>query len=781
MTTNCGGVNIVCNDDERRSVLQANAPPNNGIAAVEVYYVPTPPNPATVCFLRVYFFGGNPAGLDNTQRAKFALTGGVRVPGSAIHIVHVTPTAGPDPYVQLELDRYGDHSQYILTIDWPGLDRLYNCREFSFTVDCPDPFDCKPPPPLPQPLPADPAIDYLSKDYASFRQALLSFLPTRVPAFSETNEADLAITLAELFAYAGDQLSYYQDAVLNEAYLSTARQRVSAKRLARLVDYRMHDGSAARAIVQFTVTGPTALPRSAQVLTDDPIQRRVVFEMDEGAQLVQEQNPATAGKLPADAGITPYTWLDTQCCLPAGSTQADLAGKLTTLVPGQLLLFEEFLSPHAEPGGTLIGLPADTTRRQVVRLTSIDNTLTDPLNANAPVTRIQWGTADALLYSFCLECDTNGNPATLVSGNLVRASNGVTITGEQIDPSQNPVPLLKGPLTWLSPPASTGKLSWLVPPDIVNPRSARSSIELTINGEAWNEQETLLDSTADSPDFTVDVDDNFVGMLRFGDGALGRVVSANDVAVITYRIGNGSLGNVQRDALTVAGTGTPGSVSAIRNPLPAVGGIDPEPITDVQRDAPLDFQSVQYRAVTAADYAQATCLVPGAANAVAIFRWTGSWLTVFVSVEPLRAQVLSDSLKAAVVAQLDSYRQAGYDLEIRPPLYVAVQIELAVCVDTNYFQGDVLAAVLAALAVLFKPNQFTFGQSVYLSAVYAAVQNVSGVRAVRAITFKRMHEQDNGDLASGEIPMGMFGIARLDNDPDFPDNGTLTVDLDGGK
>src|SRR2546427_6685807 len=47
---------------------------------------------------------------------------------------------------------------------------------------------------------------------------------------------------SELLAYVGDYLSYQQDAVATEAYLGTARRRVSVRRHARLVDYLVHDG-----------------------------------------------------------------------------------------------------------------------------------------------------------------------------------------------------------------------------------------------------------------------------------------------------------------------------------------------------------------------------------------------------------------------------------------------------------------------------------------------------------------------------------------------------------
>ena len=93
-------------------------------------------------------------------------------------------------------------------------------------------------------------VDYLAKDYASFRQALARPAPAAVAAAGPSaTRPTSAITLVELLAYVGDQLSYYQDAVATEAYLETARQRISVRRHARLVDYQMHDGARARAFV----------------------------------------------------------------------------------------------------------------------------------------------------------------------------------------------------------------------------------------------------------------------------------------------------------------------------------------------------------------------------------------------------------------------------------------------------------------------------------------------------------------------------------------------------
>ena len=77
-----------------------------------------------------------------------------------------------------------------------------------------------------------------------------------MPGWEGRQVADLGVMLAELFAHAGDQLSYHQDAVATEAYLATARRRVSVRRHARLVDYRLHDGCNARAWVVVSISTP---------------------------------------------------------------------------------------------------------------------------------------------------------------------------------------------------------------------------------------------------------------------------------------------------------------------------------------------------------------------------------------------------------------------------------------------------------------------------------------------------------------------------------------------
>jgi len=298
-----------------------------------------------------------------------------------------------------------------------------------------------------------------------------------------------------------------------------------------------------------------------------------------------------------------------------------------------------------------------------------------------------------------------------------------------------------------------------------------------------------------------EVDNDGVVFLRFGDGEYGREIAGATAFRAVYRVGNGSLGNVGAEALFhVAASPSSSGVLRVRNPLPAQDGVEPETIPEVRQRAPQAFRAEQFRAVTEADYAAAAKKLPEVSSAVASFRWTGSWYTVFVGVDPSDPTdlvhlpngftTLAPVLEHKVRAFLTRYRLAGYDLEIRPPRFVPLEIDLDLCVHPDYFRGDVARVVAAALSSgvlldgtpgFFHPSHFAFGQPVYISQVYAAVTRVAGVDSAVVTVFHRYGQVDNGELAAGVLPIGPWEIAQLDNDPNFMEHGVLKITARGGK
>ena len=82
---------------------------------------------------------------------------------------------------------------------------------------------------------------------------------------------------------------------------------------------------------------------------------------------------------------------------------------------------------------------------------------------------------------------------------------------------------------------------------------------------------------------------------------------------------------------------------------------------------------------------------------------------------------------------------------------------------------------------LFHADSLTFGDSIYLSKLVAAAQAVPGVESVQVTRLQRQFEAPNNEIENGVLPLGPLEVARLDNDPSFPEHGRLTLILKGGR
>jgi hypothetical protein len=809
--------------------------------------------------LKLFFV--KPLAPGRLVKENISIEGGERIRDIKVEKVvpdDTTPPHAGQPANMLEVwvDRPGDFSTYTLRLIAAGghsvesFDPLLSAVAFSFKVECPDDFDCRTKVACPPEQTEEPEIDYLAKDYDSFRRLMLDRFSVLMPEWGERNAADLGVVLVEMLAYVGDHLSYQQDAVATEAYLGTARLRSSVRRHARLVDYFMHDGSNARVWAQCSVTADRVrLPKGTQLFTKvDQLETRVAagtnaFSAALSARPEFFETLYDFTLYEAHNEIAFYAWGERECCLPAGATRATLcdgteeAGRLR-LRAGDVLVFQERRGPDTGKEED-----ADPGHRHAVRLTRVAPEAkltddghdrepgprhTDPLTGQA-VVEVEWAAEDALPFPLCLSAvadDRRYFPDISVAlGNVVLADHGRTIKGEWLEkvpkaderlavvrggddccePSE-PVeraprfrPRLKeGPLTFTVPLTRTEgrgqRTQKALPASSVYERDMRVvlpaiSLRPRGGGIVWRPKRDLLSSDEFAPDFVAEVEEDGRATLRFGDDEYGMRPAEETEFLATYRVGNGARGNIGADSLAHIVT-TDTRISAVTNPLPAGGGRDPESIENVQQSAPSAFRT-QERAITPEDYAEVAGRHPQVQRAAATMRWTGSWLTVFLNVDRLGGRAVDEEFKAEMRRHLERYRLAGHDLEINGPSFVPLEVELYVCILTHYFRSDVRAALLEVLSNrtrpdglpgLFHPDNFTFGQSVYRSTVEAAAQGVEGVRYVAVKKFTRFGSAKPFEgLEGGRLPMGRLEIARLDNSPNFPENGVLRLTLEGGR
>lgn len=856
-----------CCDKRRRNAVKDH-PFLNGIDFLEVVDNVTDAYEDRQTTLLVHFIK-NLGGL-MLDKGQVVIEGGDRIKN--IQIVSVeegvfsppvsSPPEDAGKVLVVRVSEAGDFSTYTLrlvkddTTDNPpdGVDPVMSSIDFSFKVLCNNDFDCQPVhdcPPEPQKAPE---ISYLAKDFASFRQLILDRMALSLPQWAERNPADIGIMLVEVLAYAGDYLSYQQDAAGTEAYLGTARKRISVRRHARLVDYYMHDGCNARTWVHleiakgvgvvkvekggtagFLTKGVTDLPVSFRydaAFWETALEENVrVFEPMHDEELLYEHNKMDF-----------YTWGDRDCCLPKGATCATLKGDLTTLKPGQVLIFTEVRGPQ-----TGNAADADPDHRHAVRLTEVTLThdplysdvgspvispVDSPMSPGLPVTKIKWGPADALPFPLCISVlngtdfwdevsvawgnnvlvdhgmsvkdtvDSSLRPDRVGVSTMVSAGSGVSGCCEESAPMLVPAryaPVLtKGPLTFaalykaddLSQPAAAA-FGWSM-------RDVSPSIFLMEDGttEKWMPQRDLLESRGNKKEFVVEVESDGIAHIRTGDDKLGKRPQAGTRFFAAYRVGNGTSGNIGRDTIASVVTNNPDitggtqTVLSVTNPFAADGGIDPESMETVRQNAPAAFRT-QERAVTAGDYEDMALRCSDAIQrAACTFRWTGSWRTAFLTIDQLGGESITTDFENDIRTRMDRYRMAGQDVEVNGPEYVSLELEMVICVKPSYYPGEVKAALLKIFSNrvlpngtpgVFHPDNFSFGQPVYLSRLYAAAQAVDGVASVQITKLKRQGDNNNDAVDTGQLSLGRLEIARLDNDPNYPDHGVFTLIMKGGK
>ncbi len=866
-----------CRDERRSGVLRDPAHLLNGIDFVEYRRAPLAP-PGQQHVLDVVFLKPVPAAPALTA-TDFEVIGGVRVVN--IRVLDAQPDGGYPLRMQVFVDQEGDFSTYVLRVspNHPEIDDERSEARFSFKAGCPTEFDCKPAVDCPPEILDEPALSYLAKDYQSFRRLMTDLIALRNPAWRERLPADQGMAIVEALAYAGDYMSYTQDAaVATEGYLDTCLHRVSAARHALLVDYHMHDGRNAVTFVHFEAQAGTdgfvpagsklstritrpliganappgpVLPETADFDGDPALLGATVFETTALTRVTDLHNE-----------LQIHTWNDALCCMARGTTSAyfyvmtGAAGAETAVLPelaaGDYLLFEEVLSP-------ITGFPADADRRhrQVVRIVDVEETedeaFTDAVpggvltprhnagDAPLPLLRIFWREEDALAFPLCLSAETaDGDPIAPVSvarGNIAPADHGRTVrqdsdTDEELGIPDTgvgrwPLPSLGlplGPVTMQSMSegatyTDTGRLLQGRHDLDVAPADALPAVTLLLTGtdgqdELWTPVPDLLDSGPYDRHFVAEIDNDGRAQVRFGDDQFGRRPLDTVRTRARYRVGNGRDGNIGYDSLRhvvapdpaepidPANPGAPlnfAAVDAVYQPIAAHLGTDPESIEEVRQTAPEAFSAIQFRAVTVADWEEVALRHEGVAAAKARFRWTGSWHTVFVAIHPRDPDnlqrlpgggvALEDGFARTIRAHLRRFKLAGYDLAVRAAQYVPLEIEIRLCVAHGHFRGDVLEAVARALSTrqfadgtrgFFHLLEFGFGEAVYLSQLYAAIEAVDGVESADILIFKRYWNEATDELERGLIPMGPFEIPRLDNDPNFPENGVLRLSAVGG-
>jgi len=752
--------------------------------------------------LRLHFVPDAGGAPDGVAPGSLRLRG----PAGAVAVVAVSPPREDGSWLEALAVSAGpavaEGSYELRLVDVPGVDPLRVSVRFQVgtaggSAESAAGDGRVPLGPAPQPAAS---IDYLAKDYTTFRAQMLGRMAVTLPTWTERSEADIGVMLVEVLAYAADYLSYSQDAAATEAYLGTCRLRTSLARHARLLDYSVGQGCSAVTWVQVQVSAAgIVLPRGTRFYTrtaQDAVCLVPGTAQHAGALREGPLAFETMEALAPDPNLNQialYTGGAASYALPKGAVTATLvdgwvAGKraLDGLKRGDVLVLQE---QRGAGGG-----PPDPAHRQAVRLVSVRR----HGDAALPLVEVTWHDGDALAFDLVVSGTDRGVSYTggaVALGNLVLADQG-----ESREPQALPVVPAGGayrpwvPFTGVSrrPPFDAHRARELAAAaaTVRDPAQALAEVRLEDgDGRPWRVRADLLGSTPFSRDFVVESGEEGSSSLRFGDGALGMAPAPGTRFRLRCRTGVGPAGNVGRGVLAHLETpaaGTPaaarllGGVVQVGYPLPATGGAAPEPGQAVRTRAPEAFH-VQARGATPADWVALAEALPQVRRAAATSGWQDTTPQDRVWVQRRGVFPEDGPFLDTVAAALEIYRPAGRGLRVLPPTYVGVDLGLTLGLHPRALRTAVRQGLRAAVhGGVFAHGSLGFGEEVWLSQVVAAAAAVEGVAWVRPDRFARWNPYgDAGGVPDG-LPMAVHEVAVLKDDPAQPWNGLLALALQGG-
>ena len=421
--------------------------------------------------LSVYFYNENIIQEilnDINSSSIFSILGGSKIiagPASdQIKVTKVLP-GNANNIIELIVSPIGDYSTYVLNVNHNQIDPLFSEIEFKFRPGC---FtnECEPEYVLTNKKQDNVIdIDYLAKDFDSFRHAMIVAMMDRVPGWQPTSEADLDQVLIELLCASADELSDFQDRVTNESFLATAKKRISLARYAKIMDSPVKEGNQANTWLAFKLKPPSSeydlkSPFTSSLFDFDWKKFFVIWTRNTNYDIDTNLNnidTANVFIIKDDVHfdlllnkLDIYTWENTITTLPIGSTSADLkfpneesATKIKDLICSgkikHLLIQQDLNSSTGEATGF------DKTKRQLLHLLQCNNCKkeessskkdcgaeikSDPITSQT-ILRVRWRDEDKLKTNYHIIMQKNdGSIIQNVSsfyGNLVQAYYGTPI------------------------------------------------------------------------------------------------------------------------------------------------------------------------------------------------------------------------------------------------------------------------------------------------------------------------------------------------------------------
>ncbi len=560
-------------------------------------------------------------------------------------------------------------------------------------------------------------VKYLNKDFAQFRQNLISFAKNYFPdTYQDFNESSPGMMFIEMASYVGDVLSYYTDTQYRESLLSSAQETSNILALSQLFGYKPKLNSPAKSkldVFQLVIasgSGASARPDMNYALSIDS---NIELESEEGIKF----RSITPIDFNDDPDISVYEIDST------GNVARYLLKKQVDIESGDIKsLTFTFNDPKpydkiALPDSNIINI-IDVTDSAGNKWNEVDYLAQDTIFediANIPFNDPELSAHRSTVpYILKLRKTPRRYVSRLRDDNRLELQFGSGISADQDEE--------------------------IIP----NPKNVGSGLEY------------LKRTTTDSIDPT-----NFLYTSTYG------ISPSNTTLTVRYTVGGSLSDNVGINSITkinnieyineisnVNLTDSKSSI-AVTNPEPAVGGKTKENLENIKQNAMAAF-AAQNRAITREDYIARIYSMPSRFGSVAKAYIVGDTqintkdvtypadtisnpfaLNLYLLAQNSSGHFVgcNQALKENIRTYISQYRMLTDAINIKSAFIINLAVDFEIITRPNYNSNEVLIACIAKLKMLLSNDRMQINAPINIANLVTALDSVDGVQSVTNLEF----------------------------------------------
>lgn len=545
---------------------------------------------------------------------------------------------------------------------------------------------------------------FLKVDYSTHREALLQRVRARWPGtWNDFFSSSVGTLLVDLVAWSTATVAFLINRAAGELYIPTMTLRESAVRIGALTGYRLRGSTpaivACEASMSTPLTADILIKRGTSIRTSDA--SSVPFEVGLDYSILRGDLTPKVSVLRVSPVLAGSNVVSTYATVTAGSVYVDLADKTVDL------------TKHVEKGQAFS--VSNVTDSPIIIIDSLD-AQPGAVSNNRFILTLPWTGA------------TKTDATLEIFDQRILLIQGQSLSDQFVVSEEN-------------------RSSFVV--KLSHTSVLDKSVRVTVNGLPWGEVLGLASSGPTDEVFQVDTLSSGQVLVQFGDGIFGATVPKEATVVINYRIGGGTLGNIDLNSINTSITGlnqttaSPVVINLNNSTSTGVGGRDEETLEEARSNIPqhtrtndravtlddyqtlaMQFAHPQYGSVA---YARASVRTENAlleGNIVAVYAWTTGPSGGLAS--------LSAPLKLALRDQLQS-KAVGTDFVqvfdgVDRPTPVSLRFKVLPGFSVRETLGLILSTVKGAVIAL-RP-----GQPLFFSNFVRILDEVQGVDTLSIAT-----------------------------------------------